>query len=654
MAPKLGVFVCKCGENIASAIDVEALATAIGQVKDAAFVETHELLCAPDGREFVTSKIKEKGITHVVVAACSPKDHENTFQKCLEQAGINRYLLQMANIREHCAWVSKDKKDSLNKAEALVRAAIRRVKLHEELVQKEIEANPDVLVIGGGPAGIEAALTAAQAGRKVWLVEKSPSLGGTPSQFEEIAPNMECAPCMLAPRLDEVSRHENVTVMTSSEAEEMVGFLGNFKARIKKTARLINTDLCLGCDECIQACPVSLVSDYQHGLGTRKAVYVPFPGSIPNAAFIDRENCLRYKGESCTACADACPLEAVDYTQHDEVVEIDVGAVVVATGFSNFDPKEDKRWGISDKREVYTMGMFERLASNHGPTGGQVVMRNGKTPKTIAVVHCVGRKELGYCSGVCCQSALKTAYLLKGCSRDKGGDTEVIHLHTDLVLPGRLAENLKQKIVDKGARFVRTLGPEHMKVEQQGDTLIVTYKDAAGVSQSVNADMVVLSSGMTPSEGTKATAKLLDLVCDPSGFIAPDHPLIRPTEASLDGVFAAGCASGPKTVAQTVTEAKSAVGAALSKIQEGKKLAVEVITAHTVETLCSKCMVCVSVCPYRAPEYNKETDLVEVNEVLCKGCGTCVAGCASGAAVGRQFTDDQLKAEIREVLDACV
>ncbi len=654
MGTKLGVFVCKCGENIGGVIDVDALVKALGAVKDAAFVETHELLCAPDGRQFLTSRIKETGATHVVVAACSPKDHEATFQKCLEQAGLNRYLLQLANIREQCAWVSKDRKEALAKAEALTRAAIRRVRLHEQLVQKEIEAHPALLVLGGGPAGIEAALTAAQAGRKVWLVEKSPTLGGAPTQFEEVAPNMECAPCMFAPRLDEVSRHENITVMTSSEAEEVVGFLGNFKAKVKKTARLIDTDLCLGCDECIQACPVSVVSDYHHGLGFRKAVYVPFPGSIPNAAFIDRENCLRFKGETCTACADACPLSAVDYTQQDETVEIEAGAVVIATGFRNFDPKPDKRWGISEQSEVYTLGMFERLASNHGPTGGLVVMRNGEAPKTIAVVHCVGRKELGYCSGVCCQSALKVAYLLKGCSRDKGGDTEVIHLHTDLVLQGRLAEKLKQKVEDKGARFIRTLGPETMSVDREGDKLKVAYQDAAGASQSQTVDMVVLACGMMPSSGTTATAKLLDIATDPTGFIAPDHPLIRPTEASLDGVLVAGCASGPKTIAQTAADAKSAVGAALSKIREGKKLPLEVITAHTLENLCSKCMVCVAVCPYRAPEYNKETDSVAVNEVLCRGCGTCVAGCASGAAVGRQFTDDQLKAEIREVLDACV
>lgn len=654
MTPKIGVFLCKCGENIGSVIDVDSLADRVKNTADVVFVETHELLCSPDGREFVSAEIRKRGVDRVVAAACSPKDHENTFQKSLEAAGLNRHLLQMANIREHCSWVSTDKVASLDKAEALIRAAIRRVRFHESLVQKEIEANPDVLVIGGGPAGIEAALLAAAAGRKVTLVEKSPTLGGTPTQFEEVAPTMECAPCMMAPRLDEVSRHEGVTVLTSTEALEIVGYLGNFKARVLKTARLIDTERCLGCDECIQACPVSVRSDYQHGLGDRKAIFVPFPGSVPNAAFIDRENCLRYKGESCTACADACPFEAVNFQEQDEILDIEAGAVVVATGFSSFDPKADKRWDMSDMSEVYTLGGLERLAGNHGPTGGRIVMKNGEVPGTIAVVHCVGRSELGYCSGVCCQSALKIAELLRGCSKDKGGDTEVVHLHTDLVLPGRLGEGLRQKAAHAGARFVRTMGPNHMQVEKQADRLRVDYKDAVGALQSVTADMVVLACGMTSSEGTRQMAKILDLVSDSSGFIAPDHPLMRPTEASLEGVFTAGCASGPKTIAQSVVDAKSAAGAALSKIQPGKKLKLEVIVAHAEETLCSKCMVCVAVCPYRAAEYDAKADQVVINEVLCRGCGTCVGGCGSGAAIARQFTDAQLEAEMREVLHAGV
>lgn len=651
MTKQTGVFLCQCRDNISSKIDMDSLQSALINLHGVDFVEVHPLLCAPDGRAFMVEKLAEYGGTHTVVAACSPKEHEMTFQRVLSESGRNKYLLQMANIREHVAWVTDDPEAALKKALALTKAAIHRVTLHEALEEKEIEVNPDVLVIGGGVAGMEAALLASGAGRRVTLVEKSASVGGRPTQYEEVSPNMECAPCMLAPRIDALANAENVEILTCSHVSEVFGFLGNFEARVEKQARLVDTELCLGCDECIHACPVFVTSEYQHGLGTRKAIYVPFPGAEPNAAVIDRDACVRFNAESCTACADACPLEAVDFTQEDETLEIKVGTIVVATGFDTYDPRKDNRWSMAADAEVYTLPQLERLTSNHGPTGGQIAMKNGEVPQRIAVVHCVGRNELGYCSAICCQSSLKTARLLKGCSGDKTGATEVVHLITDLIIPGKRGEALLQNAMSNGARIVRTTGPGDMRIEKTANGPRIQYRDAGGNEHRIIVDMAVLATGMVPSEGTGAMIRKLDLAADEAGFIAPDHAVLRPSEASLEGVFVAGCAAGPGDIPTAVQDAKAAMGTALARVQPGKKMSVEPLVAEAIDEQCSRCMVCVSVCPYRAAQYDKESDMVVVSDVLCRGCGTCVAGCAGGAARARQFTDDQLNAEIEEALN---
>ncbi|MDJ0763169.1 MAG: CoB--CoM heterodisulfide reductase iron-sulfur subunit A family protein [Myxococcota bacterium] len=654
MKEKIGLFVCRCGDNIAGVIDVDALSNQVGEEADISFVAGHDLLCSPDGKKFLAEKITEQDATHVVIAACSPKDHEAGFQKVIESVGVNKHLLQMANIREHCTWVTADSQQAQKKSLAMVKAAIERVRFHEKLEEKEIECNANLLVVGGGVAGMEAALLAAQAGRKVTLVEASPSVGGVAPEFEEVAPNMECAPCMLSPRIDELGENSNITLMTNSRVTEVLGYLGNFEVKINKKARQVDEDLCIGCDECIQACPVSVPSEIQHGLGDRKAIYIPFPGSLPNCATIDREACLRSKGEACTACADACPMECVNFDQEDEEHELTVGAAVLATGFSTFNPSGNEKLGFGKLKDVYTLEQFERLGSNHGPTGGKILKANGEPPERIAVVHCVGRKELAYCSGMCCQAALKVGLVTQ--HKEENGEEAakaptVVHLHTDLVSKDWLGAQLLHKAEKHGAEFIRISDPESVEVKGTGDGIGVAYEDAAGKRQSISADMVVLVTGMQPSAGTNEMIEIMQLNTDDAGFAAPDHPLLRPTQSSFDGIFLAGCVSGPKGISDSIAQAKAASGMAMARVQPGKKLSLEVITAHTDEAFCSNCLVCVSVCPYKACVYDEYKDVVQVNEVICHGCGTCVAACASGAAEARKFTDKQIGAEIEEVLN---
>ncbi len=651
MAEKTGVFICGCGGNISEIVDIEKLAEETRGEPGVDHVACHELLCAPDGKQFITDTLLEHGLQSAVVAACSPKDHEGTFQRCLEDACVNPHLLQIANIREHCTWVTEDRDQAQEKSSAMVRAATRRVHLHEALVVKKIDCNPDIVVIGGGVAGMEAALSAADAGRTVTLVEAGPTIGGDVTLMEDVAPNMECAPCLLSPRLSDVEEHDNITLLTTSRVDKVVGYLGNFEVQVQKRARMVDLDACIGCDECIQACPVESPVPGSFALGNRKAVYMPFQGAIPGAVVVDRDACTRTSaGSSCNACVESCPFEAMDFEQVDETQLLKAGAIIVATGASPHVPKEVGRFGLGTLPEVYTLAQYERLSSNHGPTGGSIVKADGEAPKTIAVVHCAGREELGRCSQFCCESALKTVLVA---SHDEESDHEapaVVHLHTDMVLGGLLGAKLKARAEAKGAQFVRIGDPAATKVESADGGLLVSYELPGGESVDLQADMVVLATGMVPSDGTEAIAEMMTLNRDDDGFLAVDHPQLRPAASGVEGIYLAGTVSGPKNVGASVAQAHAAVGNAIVRVQEGKQLELEVLTAFTDADLCSRCMICVSTCPYKACTYNEEEDVVEVREVLCRGCGTCVPACASGAADARQFTDAQLIAEIAEVL----
>jgi heterodisulfide reductase subunit A len=321
----------------------------------------------------------------------------------------------------------------------------------------------------------------------------------------------------------------------------------------------------------------------------------------------------------------------------------------LATGDTPYVPETNNPWGFGALPNVYTLSQLERLSSNHGPTGGRVVRADGKAPRRVAVLHCVGRQELGYCSNVCCRAALKTSMLLQHEASD-GEPTEVIHLYADLVVGSLLGSSLKERALKRGARLVQIQDVNRVKVTQDAPGMRVLFADGGGEDQELQVDMVILAAGCGPSKGTRELIEKLDITPDGSGFAAPDHPLLRSVESSIEGIFLAGCVSGPRSIAESVASAQAAAGAAMARVQPGKRLTVEVLTAHADESLCSKCLVCVSVCPYRACVYDEKEDRVHVNELLCHGCGTCVAACASGAASARHFSDRQLEAEIEEVL----
>ncbi len=647
MSEKTVVFLCRCADNIAGTVNLDELGDELRPLAGVDTVVTHNLLCSPDGKDFVTATLREHQATRAVVAACSIRDHEVTFQNCLAEAGLNRYLLAMTNIREHCAWVTSDQEEATAKAGALVKAAVARARLLEPLDEESIEICPDLLVIGGGVAGIEAALLGAQADRKVTLIERSPALGGRAAQVEDAAPLLECTPCMLAPRLAAVGEADNIALHTCAEVVDVVGYLGSFRATVAERARWVNADFCIGCDECMQVCPVEVDNDFDFGLSKRKAIYLAYPGAMPNVALIDRQACLRTGGEDCTLCREACPMEAVDYSQQDRSFELPVGALVVATGFEPHRPQALAEAGHGRAANILTSPEFDRLLASDGPTSGKPLRDDGEHPRRIAVLHCFGRSELGYCSGICCASALKYSLLVNR----HGGDSKVIHLFSELVLRGPDDQGLKQRAVAKGgAELVAVSDIDAIVIEAAGDGYRIGLPEGSQV-EAIDADMIVMVTGLVPSSTSTELSDILGLRRTDAGFLEPDHHFLRAVQTSVEGVEMAGCVTGPKNMSESIAQGHAATGLALARLQPGRELALETTTAVIDDDLCSRCLVCVAVCPYKANEIDADSGRPHTNQVLCKGCGTCVAACPTGAAAGRHFTDDQLVAELEEVLN---
>ena len=638
---RTALFLCRCGPNMAGQLDLDALAGWARERGDMETVEIGDLLCAPDGKALFKRVLDERGADSVVVAACSPKTHEKTFQTLAEEAGLNLAQVQMANLREQCAWVTRDPEQAALKARALINAAIDRSRKAEKLERRTMKVLTDVLVVGGGVAGMEAALTAAQSGRRVTLVERQMALGGNLAQIEEVAPSMECSPCLLSPRLDLVREHPSIEVLAPAELLQVVGFAGNFTATVQKRARFVR-DSCIGCEACLEVCPVDVESPSPMGMGTCKAIHGFYPGAVPAAWMIEQAQCRHFIDGSCSACAEVCPFESVDFEQQDEQITVKVGAIVLATGFTASDPSPLEKLGYGRLENVISMQQLERLTSNHGPTGGEIRLSNGEKPARVAVIHCAGSLRddgLPYCSGICCSNAVKVGRLL----RHQNPEATATNLHNDLVFAGPRENAFYRAALAEGTRFVRCPDLTALEVKERSRGQLEVK--GPGI-EPVTADLVVLSGGLEPAEGTRELAELLHLELGPDGFFKPDHDLLNATSASLPGVYIAGCAAGPCDVAASVTRARAAVGDAMSKLRPGEEIELEVMTSEIDEEICAGCKLCLAICPYRAIVFDKEKKVCLVNAAICRGCGTCTAACPSGASRARHFTDEQIYAEI--------
>ena len=647
---KIAVYLCHCGTNIAGKVDVDKVVAWAAEQPNVAIAREYKYMCSDPGQDLIKEDIQQHGINRVVVAACSPTMHEPTFRKAAADAGLNPYLLQMANVREHCSWVTVDKDEATEKAKRILNAQIHRLPFNEALEPIEVPVNPAVMVVGGGIAGIEAALKLAATGKKVYLVEKNPSIGGHMAMFDKTFPTLDCAACILTPKMSAAGKDPNIELMAYSEVVEVDGYVGNFKVKVNKKARYVNTDTCTGCAACLDACVVrKVLSEFDQGLGKRSAIYIPFPQAVPLRATIDAEKCLTLKGKKCKQpCTTACGPGAIDFEQQDELVELEVGAIIMATGFELWDPGQDARYGYGRLDNVITSLEFERISNASGPTGGEIVCKNGEPPKSVAILHCIGSRDQNYqehCSRVCCMYSLKFSHLIK----EHLPETEVYELYIDMRCYGKGYEEFYRRVMDEGVHMVRGRAAEvtdlAMSPEEEGRLIVKTEDTLLGIVRRIPADMVILSSGLAPAKDAKAVSQTFGFGCSADGFFLERHPKLEPVSTITDGIFIAGCCQYPKDIPDPVAQAGAAAAGALALV-DNATVKVEPTISYIDPEKCCGCHICVGLCPHVAIQYNEELKVAEVITAACKGCGVCVAACGSNVPQQHGYLDDQIFAEI--------
>ncbi|MBN2218524.1 MAG: CoB--CoM heterodisulfide reductase iron-sulfur subunit A family protein [Pirellulales bacterium] len=654
MAERIGIYVCHCGSNIAGTVDVEEVARWAGKnIDDVIVAKDYKFMCSSLGQAMIEEDIKKEGLTRVVVAACSPHLHEKTFRRACENAGLNPYLFQMTNLREHVSWVCNDKVKGTAKAKAMVAASAERVKYQQPLTPMYVDVNPATLVVGGGIAGLQAALELADAGYKVYLVEREPSVGGHMAQFDKTFPTLDCSACILTPKMSEAGQHENITLLTYSELEEVSGSVGNFKVKIRKKARYVDYDKCTGCGICSEKCPRKIVDEgFEAGLGTRKAIYTPFPQAVPRVPVIDTENCTYFTRGKCQVCSKVCPTEAIDYEQKDEMVEIEVGNIILATGWKLFDCKKIPQYGYGRLANVFTNMEFERLCNAAGPTNGKIVMRDGKTePKSIAIIHCVGSRDVNFnegCSAVCCMAALKLGHLILEKTK-----AEVYSFYIDMRTNQKMYEEFYQRLLHEGMHFVRGKVAEVTDAarnpNEQGKLIVQCEDTLLGKQRRIPVDMVVLMGAIEPQADAKELGLKCGISCSMAGWYTERHPKLDPVATMTDGVFVAGTCQGAKDIPASVAQGAAAAARVQGMITKGKVM-IEPIVATINEEACSGCRICNNLCPYNAIEYLEDKGVSRVITALCKGCGTCVAACPAGVISASHFNNQQVFAEIEGAL----
>lgn len=655
---RIGVFVCWCGSNIAATVDVHRVAQVLGNEPGVVFSTDYQYMCSQAGQELIQDAIREHNLSGVVICSCSPRMHENTFRKTVEKAGLNPYLLEIANIREQCSWIHKDKDSATEKAVILGRAAIAKVQLNAPLTAGTSPVKKRALVIGGGIAGIQTALDIAEAGFPVDIVEKKPTIGGKMTQIDKTFPTLDCAACILTPKMVDAAQNENIRIFSYSEVQAVKGFVGNFHVTIRKKARYVDEEKCTGCGACTEKCPQKKVpNEFNLGLDNRRAIYIPFAQAVPKIATIDAAYCTMLKSGKCGVCSKVCTAGAIDYKQKDSYVEEDYGAIVVATGFEPIKLDKYDEFAYSQSPDVVTSLEFERLMNAAGPTGGTLLRpSDGKHPHTIVFVQCVGSRcddsrGKSYCSKICCMYTAKHAMLC----REKYPDTEVYVFYIDVRTPGKNFDEFYRRAVEEyGVHYIKGMVG---KVVPQDGKLKVQASDLLGGRQlHIDADMVVLAAAIEPDKSARPLATMLTASMDTNDFFTEAHPKLRPVESPTAGIFLSGACQGPKDIPETVAQASAAAAKVIGLLCKDS-LVCNPSTAQPDELMCNGCSSCEKVCPYGAITYidkpfrgpGRTTVLrrvAQVNPAVCQGCGACTVACPSGAMDLKGFSNQQIMAEV--------
>ena len=645
---RIGVFVCHCGSNIEGTVDTAAVARAALSFPEVVLAEDTMYACSEPGQHSIVESIRLKNLNGVVVASCSPRMHEATFRRTVERAGLNRYLFEMANIREHVSWIGKDREANTVKAIELVRMAVEKLRCDEPLHPNRFDINKRVMIVGGGVAGIQAALDCAEGGLEVVLVEREPTIGGKMAKLDKTFPTVDCSSCILGPKMVDVAQHPNIKLMAYSEVQQVSGYVGNFQVEVRRKATYVDWDKCTGCGVCMEKCPSRKAVDrFNERIGPTTAINIPFPQAIPKKAVIDPSFCRQFLKGKCGVCAKVCPSGAICYDMTEEVVTENVGAIVAATGYDLFDISKCGEYGGGRYPDVITSLQYERLLSASGPTGGHVRRpSDGAEPKTVVFIQCVGSRDKSldrpYCSGFCCMYTAKQAILTK----DHLPNSQSYVFYMDIRAPGKLYDEFTRRAMEEyGARYIR--GRVSMIYPMNGKYVVRGADTLLGTQVEVEADLVVLAAGAEAASGASSLAEKLRISYDKYGFFMESHPKLRPVETNTAGVYLAGACQGPKDIPASVGQGSAAASKVLGLFSKDKLESDPQVSRVNVKR-CVGCGKCILTCPFSAI---REIQLrgepkAEVIETVCQGCGICTSTCPQGAIQLSHFTDDQILAEV--------
>ena len=653
---RIGVYVCHCGLNIAGTVDVEKVTEHAKSLPDVAIAKHYTYMCSDPGQRMIQDDIKKHKLDRIVIATCSPRMHEETFRKAVAEAGLNPYLVEIVNLREHVSWPhAHEPNKATEKAKALVRMGVARVRLLESLKKRKVSVEKNVLVVGGGIAGIQSSLDLANAGFKVYLVEKAPSIGGRMAQLDKTFPTLDCSACILTPKMVDVGKHPNITLLTNSEVMGVKGFVGNYVVSVLKKPRYVDETRCVGCELCTQVCPVKVPDRFNENMSQTRAVSIYSSHAVPKVATVDPQHCLRLKTkkkEVCGKCIQACEAKAIDFEQQPETVQLKVGGIVIAVGSEVFDASQMPEFGYGRFPNVISNIEFERISDASGPTGGKILSpKSGQPPKSIVFVQCVGSRDKRfheYCCRVGCMVSLKQAIL----AREKMGENVDIYVcYNDLRSFGKGYEEFYRRARDLDINFVAGI-PSDIRVNPDGSLFFDVYERGTNKLLEMHADLVVLANGLVPNTDLAKINELFHASRSADGFLLEAHPKLRPLECSTAGIFLAGACQGPKDIPDTVAQASGAAAKAVDLLSSGE-IELEPLKAVVDKDLCSGCRVCESLCPFVAIEMKKEGEAsrAEVVEAMCQGCGLCSAACPTGAIKIQQYGSNQVLAQVQA---ACV